>query len=303
MPVVPQGFDPFGRWFAATFTHFAANWRVWVLQGLIYFASFLVIIMVPATMICTTMIPGLIPWFLTQMRHPGVPGSPPSSLPNISPHSMVAFIGVIVCVWLVSILLATFFSVGMYRTALKQVRGEQTSVADLVSGGARMWPLLGANILCGLAMLISFALCCAPLLFVAPLFFLMVPIVVDRRRGVWASITRGVHVVTQNYWLFFLYALAMGISLYVVSLIMQMVMQLLMLISPFAFPLLYLTSIVTLPITILMVTVPYVEIFDGRIPSSTPRRWAQAPQAYLPPPYMPTPPPPADEPPLREDEL
>lgn len=64
-----------------------------------------------------------------------------------------------------------WLSGGVYRTAVKQVRGELTSVGDLFSGGAVFLNMLAFNIVSGIAIGLGFVLCFLPGLLMAGLLF------------------------------------------------------------------------------------------------------------------------------------
>ncbi|HEY3379260.1 MAG TPA: hypothetical protein VGL77_17405 [Armatimonadota bacterium] len=268
-PVVPAGLEPFGRWFEKTFRAFAANWGVWVLQSLIYNAAAMVVVVVGAVAIVATFGMSTLTGLLNN-RHP-------AQLPSI-PTSLIAsaiLIGVLtlVMIWAV----ATFLQAGMNATAVKQLRGEPIAVADIFSAGYAFWPSLGATVLCGLLTFGALLLCIVPALFVWPFFFLLYPIIVDRRQGAIDSLAMGYALVKQNYFLFFLYGIVISLLGAAVSAITNMI--------PLLGPLLAVPlMLVIVPITILARAVPYVDICYG----SQTQFGFTGPVPYLPPAYTPT---------------
>ncbi len=72
---------------------------------------------------------------------------------------------------------------GMYRMALKQIRGEAISPADIFTVVDVFGSLIAAAILVPIAMYIGLILCCFPAFIVMGLLMLTVPLVVDRRMG------------------------------------------------------------------------------------------------------------------------
>ena len=255
---VPQNFDAFGRWFSQIFQAFSANIGVWLGQGAISGLVSMVVIIIPIAL----MAPGL--FLLIKSGH------------QPSPAAMVGMIGSFIGAYIVAIVLSlvvgSYFAAGISRTAIKQLRGEPISVGDLFQGGDVVLPLIGANLLAGICIGISFMFCIVPALFVAPLFLLMVPIIVDRREGSTRGISLSFETVKKNYWLFFVYVLVFGVVYFVAAIILGLI--------PYIGSLLLM--IVVPSIIALFTAVPYTEIFYNQTPQAGPQSFI--PQAYIPPP-------------------
>lgn len=69
---------------------------------------------------------------------------------NPTPAYFISLIGRSSGSNVVTTIIGSFFMVGMFRMALKQIRGESISVGDLFSGGDAVLPMIGANLLIGL---------------------------------------------------------------------------------------------------------------------------------------------------------
>lgn len=185
--------------------------------------------------------------------------------------------------WVVS----SYLMAGLMHTALKQMRGETIAVSDLFAGGYAFLPVLGASFLSSLAAGIGFLLCLLPGIFLTPLFLLILPILVDQRVGAMDGISRSFDLVKQNYWLFFVYVMVFGAIVTAASAVLGQIPGVGLLLS-----------IVTTPLMMLAMVVPYFEIF---YPGAQAMLSPQAPmQAYAPPPYAP--PPAAPEPPPTTPE-
>lgn len=83
----------------------------------------------------------------------------------------------------VNMILTNLLLAGMYRMALKQMRGEPISPADLFSVVDVLGSIIGAAFLVAIAVMIGLFLCCFPGLVFQGLLMLTLPLVVDRRMG------------------------------------------------------------------------------------------------------------------------
>jgi uncharacterized membrane protein len=96
---------------------------------------------------------------------------------------------------------------GMYKSAFKQLRGGQLEFSDLFSARDRVWSILGAMLLTGLAVLIGLVLCVIPAFIAIGLFFFAVPLVVEKGLGPVEALRASSDVTRQNLLMFTLYAL------------------------------------------------------------------------------------------------
>jgi hypothetical protein len=104
---------------------------------------------------------------------------------------------------------------GMFKMALKQIRGEMISVGDVFSETGTLPTLLIASILCGLAYFAGALLCILPGYVVQGLLMLTMPIIVDQKIGATEAMTQSWNAL-KNDWLvatFFLILLSLAASL------------------------------------------------------------------------------------------
>ncbi len=186
---------------------------VWVLAMLLYF-----VILFAISAIVSALSGGL------------TPTTPPS---NPGPAYVISQLGRSSGNNIVSTVLGAFFSAGIFRMALKQLRGEQIGVGDLFSGGDAILAMIGANLLTGLITLAvaliaivpmafmiaaqnSFAWIPAIFIIIAVLFinarlFLVAPIVADGRGGALGSIKQSFEATGGQTLNAFLFMLVLGL--------------------------------------------------------------------------------------------
>ena len=88
---------------------------------------------------------------------------------------------------------------GMFRMAIKQVRGEPIQISDLWSATDVFWNLLGGMFLVGLATAAGSMLCYLPGLVVAGLFMLSIPLIVDQKLGPIEAMSRSWNLLKQEW--------------------------------------------------------------------------------------------------------
>jgi uncharacterized membrane protein len=108
---------------------------------------------------------------------------------------------------IVSIAAAALMMPGMLRTAIRQMRGEAISVGDIFSAtdmfvGALLILLLmyAGVIACGIGILVT-----------STLFYLALPLLVDKGIPFGQALSQSIDVVKQNFWFFLVYMLVLGI--------------------------------------------------------------------------------------------
>lgn len=74
-------------------------------------------------------------------------GGAQTAPPNPTPAYFISLMGRSTGSNVVSTIIGSFFMVGMFRMALKQIRGESISVGDLFSGGDAVLPMIGAQLM------------------------------------------------------------------------------------------------------------------------------------------------------------
>ena len=107
-------------------------------------------------------------------------------------------------------LYGAWLSGGVYRTAVKQVRGEQISMGDLFSGGAVFLTMLAFNIVSGIAIGVGFVLCILPGLLLAGLLFPGPALIADGE-SFGTAFSRSWDGMKQDLWNAAAFALVMGL--------------------------------------------------------------------------------------------
>jgi hypothetical protein len=204
IPTVPMGFEPFSRWMNATFRLFAAQWTIWVLQGLIVF-------------LCTAVPIGVIYMVMFFTVFAGAVTSPGGSEPPA--YLLFGFMGIIGIVVFLSMFLSVYFFAGMTQTALKQLRGEPIAVNDLFTGGRSYWPVLGTSIIVGFLSMLGAICCYIPAFLVGGVYLPTIPLIVDRRIGVTEALSTSWAIGRQNILLFAVYyfILALVLSIFFIA--------------------------------------------------------------------------------------
>ncbi len=183
----------------------------------------------------------------------------------------------------VIMLVAVVLMGGLFRMAIKQLRGEPIHVSDLWSVTDVIWKLVGAAFLIGLAVSVSTLACYLPAFIVGGLLMLTIPLIVDQKMGVIEAMSRSWNALKQD-WL-------MAAVLYF----------LLNIIGTLGVVAIYIGMLFTYPIFILGTALVYRDfILGGSIPppsgpqpyGSSPYPTNVTPGAYPPEMYAPQQPPP-----------
>jgi hypothetical protein len=155
---------------------------------------------------------------------------------------------------------------GAFNTAFKQLRGEQIRVSDLFSGGEHFLSMLFAGLLIGFLAMLGMLLCFIPGLIVVGLYFFTLPLIVERRMGLFGAMKESFAVTSQSLLMFTVFTLVTY------------------LIASAGTYVCYIGMIVTWPLLFTISAVAYRDCFGLKGALSFARR-AQAPQPWeLPPP-------------------
>jgi len=192
---VPLGRVDFG-WIGQAFELFKANLAVWIVAALVA--------LVPS--IIAGIIGGAIGANLA-FHNTGYPQptygsySGPSSLStrlNILSGNIP--IGVSIGIRAFSILYSALLYGGIYRTAVKQVRGEPISIGDVFSGVPLFWKMLGFNIIYYLAAVVGLILCIVPGFLVIGLLLPASALIADGET-VGNAISRSTEAMKKDLWI------------------------------------------------------------------------------------------------------
>ncbi|MHB9026974.1 MAG: hypothetical protein ACYC7E_22795 [Armatimonadota bacterium] len=178
-PNIKPGLESFGDWFNATFRLWSTNWQVWALQGLILLALSLVPVLLIAT----------ISGILVGQRY------------GLENGFLTAYLGTIYGWYFLLPITLALVGPGMVITALKQLRGQQTSVKDIFSGVGFFW----GNFLIIICVLLGLLGCGIGLYVTQAFLFLALPYMVDRKSGAIEAMSFSWAAASSNFWLFVLF--------------------------------------------------------------------------------------------------
>lgn len=94
---------------------------------------------------------------------------------------------------------ATLLMGGLYRMAIKQIRGEPIELSDLWSITDVWMNLVGAGLLIGAAMVVGAMACIVPMYIVGGLLMLTIPLIVDKKMGVMEAATLSWNTLKQEW--------------------------------------------------------------------------------------------------------
>ncbi|HLG13721.1 MAG TPA: zinc-ribbon domain-containing protein [Blastocatellia bacterium] len=174
---------------------FTAQWQSWLLLALGLFLG----VIVPSTVIFVVMYIGLI---AAAEASRGASGA--EALPVV-----VLLMGAGLMFLLMPV--AVFLTGGLWRSAFKQLRGGRLEFKDLFSGGDCFFRVLGATIVVGLLVMVATMLCIIPGFIVSGLLFFTVPLIVERRMGVFEAMGASYEATKPNLLMFTLFAFVVSL--------------------------------------------------------------------------------------------
>lgn len=174
------------EWIGAGFNLFLEQWQPWVLNILI----FLIVLFIPLGLV-------MIASFV----------SVPLLTERANPVSIAVVIALCLVLMLFTAAVLALLTAGLYRSAFKQLRGEQVELKDLVSGTDVFVPMVAVNLIIMAASLVGFFLCILPALLVGGLCFFAPALVAIRGLGPVEAIKTSIETTKQNVLPFALFAL------------------------------------------------------------------------------------------------
>ena len=173
-------------WINEAFSLFGAQAGLWI-------AAVLFVVGIPAV------IGGIFGFAVGQQQHtlPAAGSFGGAAFGNILSGGLPP--GVSFAIRLFGVVWTAFFYGGIFRMAVKQVRGEFVSFSDLFSGGPTFLTFLGFNIIYGLAVGLGTVLCIVPGLIVAALLLPAYALLADGR-GISAALSESSDGMKQDLW-------------------------------------------------------------------------------------------------------
>lgn len=198
----PPGKVNFG-WISEAFTLFQANIAVWIVAGLlslvpVIFGAIVGAIAGASGAAATAYSP--------DASNPGAAFAQRLSgglNPGVS--LIIRVVGAIYTAWLYG---------GVYRAAIKQVRGEPISTADLFTGVPTMWSMLGFSVVYGLGVGVGTLLCIVPGLLVAGLLFPGYALIADGE-SLGNALSRCIDAMKRDMWTAAAFVFVMGLLIVV----------------------------------------------------------------------------------------
>lgn len=287
----PPGRVNFG-WIGEAFALFQANAGLWIVATLLSLVPILVGAIVGAIYGATAAASGNVP-----------PPPDPSDRGAVLTRALSGGLPPVLNlgIRIVTAIYTAWLAGGVYRTAVKQVRGEAVSISDLFGGGDSMWKMLGFNIVYNLLTFIGTLFCIVPGALLAGLLFPGYALIADGE-SLGEAISRSMAAMKRDMWNAAAFIFVMGLLL-LVSLI------------PCGLGL-----FVTLPMLYLVTALAYRDMIGmpglgapasaygagqyGAPPPNAPGVWPpppgqQSPYGQPPPPSFGQPPPPPAAPPRR----
>ena len=173
---------------------FTEQWKTWVLLALGYFA----VMLVPTIAVMFAIFSAA---FASAASQAGPYG-------RAAPSAFPFFIMVVGTMLSLAVLipLTAYFKGGMYKSAIKQLRGGQLEFRDLFSAGDCFIPLMGETILVGLIVFIGSLFCIIPGLVAAGMLMFAAPLIIERKMGVIEAMRASYEMTRQNILIFTLFA-------------------------------------------------------------------------------------------------
>src|SRR5262249_4363365 len=139
------------------------------------------------------------------------------------------FILLIPVIFVVALLAVAYLWSGMFRTAIRQARGDQISAGDLFSGGSSFLRVLGVLALGAIAQFVIMIVFAIPGFFIEELgnlatlinsfvsavinglLYFAIPLVGDRNAGVMEAISTSIETTKSQWWMFAIFAFVVAI--------------------------------------------------------------------------------------------
>jgi len=113
-------------------------------------------------------------------------------------HTEVGF-GVQMVGQILAGILQVFLSIGQSQILLKLIRRQPAAFAELFGGGSLFWPVLGASLLFGLMLFLSFLMLIVPCLFFFVIFWPFRLLIIDQKTGVIDSFSQAAAITRGNW--------------------------------------------------------------------------------------------------------
>ena len=222
------------EWINEGWQAFAAKWGMWIVHSLV---AFLVMLAV------------MVPFFIL-LGLSGVFSIPANG--EAPPAPSPFFFLVIAVIYPIIFLVTCYLMAGYFKTALKQLRGEPTSLGDLFSGGDCFLRVAGTLLLLVILGSIGLLFCIFPGLIIYGLCMFALPLTVDKKLGPIAAIQASIEATKKDWVMYTFFALVV----YIIASVGAM--------------LCYVGLLASYPLYFLIISVAYRQVFglNGNSPAN-----------------------------------
>jgi hypothetical protein len=119
---------------------------------------------------------------------------------QIDPHTLWRVGGLVAAASLLAAPVQTLLYGGLFRYYLKLIRGETAEIGDAFSGFSLAFgPLILLGLVRTLLVFVGFGLCLLPGIYLSVAWTFAVPLLIDKRMGVWAALELSRKVVSRHW--------------------------------------------------------------------------------------------------------
>ncbi len=119
---------------------------------------------------------------------------------------------IVLLVTVISAPVYTVFTAGLFKYYLKLIRGEDATIGDAFSGfGSSLGQLVLLSLVQMIFVLIGYALCLIPGIYLAVAWYFSIPLVIDKRMGFWEALELSRKLVSKHWFIVFAFMIVYGL--------------------------------------------------------------------------------------------
>jgi uncharacterized membrane protein len=121
-------------------------------------------------------------------------------------------IAIVIAVTIISAPVYTVFTAGLFKYFLKLIRGESAGVGDAFSGfGPSIGQLIVFSVMQMILLLIGYALCIIPGIYLSVTWYFAIPLIIDRRMNFWEAMELSRKMVNKHWIIIFAFLIVYGL--------------------------------------------------------------------------------------------
>lgn len=121
-------------------------------------------------------------------------------------------IAIVIAVTIISAPVYTVFTAGLFKYFLKLIRGESAGVGDAFSGfGPSIGQLIVFSVVQMVLLLIGYALCIIPGIYLSVAWYFAIPLIIDRRMNFWEAMELSRKMVNKHWIIIFAFLIVYGL--------------------------------------------------------------------------------------------